>query len=148
MNKRIPLLPALWLLLAMLLAGCAATSAKDPTPVAPATAAPLPAASNAPGETGEDWPAAVVIYIGNQVHTVLPLVDDVITLDQGDGRVNEITITAEGVTMSRSTCENQRCVHQGEVTLDNYQTRVLGSYIICLPNQVTIDLVMQEEPAQ
>lgn len=141
MNKLSPL-RLLLLLLAMLLAGCAA-GVEDPLPVAPSTKAP----EGAPEEATEDWPAAVIIYLGSQVYDVLPLEENTVTIDQGDGRVNEIAITDSSVVMASATCENQNCVHQGEVTLENYETRVLGTYIMCLPNQVTINLSVREEPA-
>ncbi len=67
--------------------------------------------------------------------------DKIITIRQDDGRVNQVHITPEKVFMESSTCENQDCVGQGEITLDNYDTRILGSYVICLPNNVTIELV-------
>ena len=33
---------------------------------------------------------------------------------------------------------------QGEITLDNYRTRILSTYVICLPNAVTIEMVPVE----
>lgn len=35
-------------------------------------------------------------------------------------------------------------MHQGEVTLDNYEDRVLMNWIVCLPNQVTLELVVDD----
>lgn len=46
--------------------------------------------------------------------------------------------------MHSASCKNQDCVHQGDVTLDNYNNRVLNNWIICLPNQVTIELVAED----
>lgn len=64
-----------------------------------------------------------------------------------DGNVysNVICLTPEGVYMAASTCENQDCVQQGEVTLDNRELRVLGSWIICLPHQVSVELYSEAE---
>ena len=67
-----------------------------------------------------------------------------ITIDQGDGKVNVIEITERGAVMHSASCKNQDCVHQGDVTLDNYNNRVLNNWIICLPNQVTIELVAED----
>ncbi len=67
--------------------------------------------------------------------------DKIITIKQEDGKVNKVHITPDSVYMESSTCENQDCVGQGEVTLDNYTTRILSSFVICLPNEVTIELV-------
>ena len=45
----------------------------------------------------------------------------------------------------RETVERARSVDQGEVTLDNRKDRVLGNMIICLPNQVMLQLFTPEE---
>ena len=49
-----------------------------------------------------------------------------------------------GVVMASSTCHNQLCVHMGEVTLDNWELRANQTFIICLPNRVTVELVVKE----
>lgn len=67
--------------------------------------------------------------------------DKIITLKQDDGKINKVHITPEKVYMESSTCSNQDCVGQGEITLENYQTRVLSTFVICLPNSVTIEMV-------
>lgn len=91
-------------------------------------------------------PNAVMIYIGNEVYKRIPLgKEQIITVDQGGGKVNEVFITERGVHMHSSTCANQDCLKQGDVTLDNYQSRVLSNWIICLPNQVSVELVVEEE---
>ena len=46
--------------------------------------------------------------------------------------------------MESSSCDNQDCVGQGEITLDNYKTRILSTFVICLPNEVTIEMVPVE----
>ncbi len=71
--------------------------------------------------------------------------DKIITLKQEDGKINKVHITPEKVYMESSTCENQDCVMQGEITIDNYKTRVLSTYVICLPNDVSIEFIPAEE---
>jgi hypothetical protein len=66
-------------------------------------------------------------------------------LPNGTEAVNTIHLTPEGVYMEHSTCDGQDCVQQGEVTLDNRDARILGNMIICLPNQVTLQLFTPEE---
>ena len=66
-------------------------------------------------------------------------------LPDGTEAVNTIHLTPEGVYMEDSTCEGHDCVQQGVVTLDNRQERILGNMIICLPNQVTLQLFTPEE---
>ncbi len=58
---------------------------------------------------------------------------------------NIIHLTPEGVYMEDATCENHDCVNQGMVTLDNKEERILGNMIICLPNQVYLQLFTPEE---
>lgn len=67
--------------------------------------------------------------------------DKIITIRQDSGQINQVHITPEEAYMESSTCANQDCVGQGHVTLDNIATRILGGYIICLPNAVTIEMV-------
>ncbi len=67
-----------------------------------------------------------------------------VTIDQGSGVVNVVDITERGAVMRSSTCENQLCVHMGEVNVDNWEYRVNGAFIICLPNRVTVELRVKE----
>ena len=70
--------------------------------------------------------------------------DKIITLRQDDDKINKVHITPEKVYMESSTCDNQDCVQQGEVHVDTYQDRILGTYVICLPNNVSIEMVPVE----
>ena len=56
-----------------------------------------------------------------------------------------VHVTTDSVTMASSTCENQLCVGEGTVTLENKENRILGGYIICLPNSVTLELYSTAE---
>ncbi len=97
-----------------------------------------------PGNAGDK--GEIVIYIGSEVYKRVPLGKaQTVVIDQGDGKVNEIYITEDGAMMHAATCDNQDCIKQGHVSLGNYQSRVLGSWIICLPNQVSVELVAGEE---
>ena len=66
------------------------------------------------------------------------------TIRQQD-RENVIHVTPDSVCMKSSTCENQDCVKQGTVSLENYKERVLYNMVLCLPNQVCMELYTQEE---
>ena len=70
--------------------------------------------------------------------------DKIITLRQEDGKINKVHITPEKVYMESSSCDNQDCVQQGEVHVDTYMDRILTTYIICLPNNVSIEMVPVE----
>ena len=58
---------------------------------------------------------------------------------------NVIHVTEDSVEMAFSTCDNQLCVYEGVVTLENKASRILGNYIVCLPNGVTLELLNEEE---
>ena len=82
----------------------------------------------------------------------LPLPEDedytyplVQTKTDGSQTVNYIHVTPHGVYMEDSTCEGHDCVEQGAVTLENREERILGNMIICLPNQVILELYTPEE---
>lgn len=105
-----------------------------------AAAGPMPRA-----QTAEVKGYVVLTVGGRQYGDPIPMDrDKIITIQQEDGKVNKIHITPEKVYMETSTCENQDCVGQGEISLDNYQTRILSTFVICLPNEVTIEMVPVE----
>lgn len=87
----------------------------------------------------------VVITVEGKEYARVPLSrPQTVTIDQGDGRVNVVEISDHGAVMASSTCKNQQCVHMGEVTLDNWEIRPNQAFIICLPNRVTVELVVKE----
>ncbi|MBQ1922913.1 MAG: NusG domain II-containing protein [Lachnospiraceae bacterium] len=75
----------------------------------------------------------VVINVDGTEYGRYPLDRDrVIEIQNGD-RLNIVTIKDGGVSMSYSTCKNQICVHEGEVTAP-------GQLIVCLPNYVIVEI--------
>ena len=96
-----------------------------------------------PPKKAETVRGYVVLTVGGrQYGEPIPMDrDKIITLKQDDGKLNKVHITPEKVYMEFSTCENQDCVGQGEVHVDTYKDRILGTYIICLPNNVSIEMV-------
>lgn len=81
------------------------------------------------------------IYINDQLYEAVPLNENtVITVDQGDGKVNQVEVKNGQVFMAHSTCADQLCVDQGAMGPDNYEKRPLLNWIICLPNKVTVEL--------
>ena len=99
-----------------------------------------------PPKKAETVRGYVVLTVGGrQYGDPIPMDrDKIITLRQEDGKVNKVHITAEKVYMESSSCENQDCVGQGEVHIDTYMDRILSTYIICLPNNVSIEMVPAE----
>ncbi len=88
----------------------------------------------------------VIITVNGQEYARIPLSSpQTVTIDQGDGKVNVVDVSDHGAVMLSSTCDNQQCVHMGEVTLDNWEVRTNQAFIICLPNRVTVELAVKEE---
>ena len=96
-------------------------------------------------EADED---CVVIVVGTEEYARVPLSQpQTLTIDQGNGAVNVVEVSQNGMRMVSSTCANQICVHQGWVTLNTWE--LLGSPVIsCLPNRVILELVEAQEPAE
>ncbi len=107
------------------------------------TAAPADEASAEP----EAPTAFLVVSVAGQMYEPIPLREEGrYTVTRGD-MVNVIAVTADSVTMHSSTCDNQDCVLQGVVSLNNRDGRVLKNMILCLPNEVVLELYTPEEMA-
>ena len=137
------------------------TATPDVTEAPEATA--MPGATEAPEVTAEPQSAnmvgpmmpqqtdkvrgyVVITVAGRQYGDPIPMDrDKIITVKQENGAINRIHITPEYVEMESSTCENQDCIGEGEVNVNTYKDRILSTYIICLPNQVTIEMVPADE---
>ena len=92
--------------------------------------------------------AYVVVSVAGMMYEPIPLVEEGrYTIRRGD-MVNVIEVTPTSVKMYESSCDNQDCVQQGTVSLENYKQRVLQNMIICLPNEVMLELYTTEELAQ
>ena len=118
-------------------------------PTAEATKAPESAnmMGPMPAQQTEEVRGYVVINVGGrQYGDPIPMDrDKIITIKQDNGDINKIHITPEYVVMESSTCENQDCIGEGEVNVNTYKDRILSTYIICLPNQVTIEMVPADD---
>ncbi len=72
-----------------------------------------------------------------------------IALEQEDGRRNIVHIFPGGFRMAESSCRNQDCIEQGEVTASNRAKRVLYDKVVCLPNKVALTLYTEaDEPVE
>ncbi len=86
------------------------------------------------------------ILVGSYVYKEVSLDEDqVIEIDQGNDMVNHVVVKDGAINMQDSTCPDQQCIYQGEISPENYEERVLRNWIVCLPNQVTIELVLEDE---
>ena len=101
---------------------------------------------SAPEKTA-DTKAYLRLQIGQDVWPLIPLTDggeyEIRQMDSGARNV--VRTTQEGAVMHFSTCDNQNCVQQGEATLTNRDLRAMGNLIVCLPNQVVVELLDTEE---
>lgn len=85
----------------------------------------------------------VIITVNGEEYARVPLSQpQTVTVEQPDGAVNVIEISDHGAVMRSSTCDNQLCVRMGEVTVDNWEFRPNQAFIICLPNRVSVELVV------
>lgn len=127
----------------------AATEAPVATEAPEATDAPQSAnmvGPMMPKQTEKVRSHVVITVAGRQYGDPIPMDrDKIITVKQENGAINRIHITPEYVEMESSTCENQDCIGEGEVNVNTYKDRILSTYIICLPNQVTIEMVPADE---
>ena len=130
-----------------------ATADPQPTEAPEITAEPTAAPESAnmvgpvmPKQTDKVRGYVVITVAGRQYGDPIPMDrDKIITIKQDNGEINKIHITPEYVVMESSTCENQDCIGEGEVNVNTYKDRILSTYIICLPNQVTIEMVPADE---
>ena len=95
-----------------------------------------------PSEAEENM--AIITLDGEVIDRVPLSAPRTVTVEQPDGAVNVVEVSDHGAVMLSSTCDNQLCVHMGEVTVDNWEYRPNQAFIICLPNRVSVELVVVE----
>ena len=141
------------IILAVLIAGKLVKPAPDTLPDLPA---PTESAADQPENTSvpaSEMPLGYVLATasGETKWSPLPTTDDdlIITITREDDPAisNTLRLTRNGFVMDSSTCDNQDCVMQGEVTLENKSDRVLMHMVICLPHNVSAELYSMEELA-
>ena len=110
-----------------------------------------------PGEAPTDVPPApakaYVLATAGSEYYWLPLPEEEeysvtarqVNPENGEEWTNVITVTTDGVYMRESNCDNQDCVGEGTITLENREERILGNMIVCLPHQVMLQLYTPEE---
>ena len=78
--------------------------------------------------------AAVDVRVGGKVQASYPLAEDrVVTVTGVGGGTNELHIEHGSAWLKEASCPDKLCVKQGKIHRD-------GESIICLPNQVVIEL--------
>lgn len=89
--------------------------------------------------------AFLVVTVGDKTYQPIPLTEEGYYRFHHGDCINIVHVTPTSIDMHEANCDNQDCVEQGEVTLENKGTRILGNMIICLPNQVTLQLYSRDE---
>lgn len=93
---------------------------------------------------GAEESMAVITLDGEVIDRVPLSAPRTVRVEQPNGAVNVVEVSDHGAVMLSSTCDNQLCVHMGEVTVDNWEFRPNQAFIICLPNRVSVELVVVE----
>ena len=93
--------------------------------------------------TREIRETSVIITVSGKEYACIPLSSpQTVTVHTGDGHENVLQISEDGVVMLSANCDNQLCVRMGKVTEENWEYRPNGAFIICLPHQVSAELVV------
>ena len=93
---------------------------------------------------GQALSGMVEIRVNGALFASVPL-DEVldVVVEQENGEKNIVTVSGGGARMAFSSCKNQLCLHQGEVTAANWIGRAMGRAIVCLPNRVLVELALE-----
>ena len=145
-NANVRVLVIVAALIVLVLAAAGITSGKQGK-VAPNASGDRVTITPAIPERTEDTQAYLRIQVGDEIWPLIPLTEEgEYTITQNEtGRKNVVRTTAEGAVMHFSTCDNQNCVQQKDVTLQNRDLRAMGNLIVCLPNEVVLELLTPEE---
>jgi hypothetical protein len=95
-----------------------------------------------------EYPAEsyLIVNTNSSAYSPIPLTEDnSFRITQQDGSENVIHIGKNSFYMESSNCDNQNCVEQGEVTLENREKRLLFNMVICLPHNLSLELMTREE---
>ena len=89
----------------------------------------------------------LVVSVGRVTYEPIRLEGDAeYVLNQKEtARQNVIHVAKDSAWMASSTCENQNCVEQGIVSAENREGRLLRNMIVCLPNEVLMELLSRKE---
>ncbi len=90
--------------------------------------------------------AYLSIQVNSRAYEALPLEGDyTVDIARKGGFHNIVSVRDGVVSMGFSTCDNQLCVHQSPVSLENRDLRALFNQIVCLPNEVLLEVLSESE---
>ena len=95
-----------------------------------------------PNYVGENH---IVIYQGEEVYRKAAIAENQKIVIKENDHFNEIEIKNNTVRMKSANCKNQDCINQRAMTAENIEQRILQNWIICLPNQVSIEFIKSKE---
>ena len=95
----------------------------------------------------EETTAYLVMTVAGQMYEPIKLEEEGRYNIRRGEMENVVAVTKDSITMHSSSCDNQDCVMQGTVSLENRADRVLQNMILCLPNEVVLELYTEEEVA-
>ena len=86
------------------------------------------------------------VTVGRSVYEPLPLDQDFeLSIRQGEAQYNLAKVQQGVVQMVSASCPKHECIQQGSLSLDNRDLRAMQSSIICLPNQVVLELLDERQ---
>ena len=96
----------------------------------------------------KEYPAEsyLILTTNGGISSPIPLNEEnSFRVKQADGSENVVHIGKNSFYMESSNCDNQNCVGEGEVTLENRDSRILYNMVICLPHQLSLELLTAKE---
>lgn len=86
------------------------------------------------------------VTVGKNVYEPLPLDRDFeLKVTQGEDQYNLAKVEQGVIHMMSASCPKHECIMQGALSLENRDLRAMQSSIICLPNQVVLELLDEKQ---
>lgn len=88
------------------------------------------------GRRDRNGSVMVQVRVEKEITAVYSLTEDrTVTIDGKDGGTNLLIIRGGEAFIEEASCPDKLCVHMGKI-------RLAGQSIVCLPNEVVIELVL------
>lgn len=80
------------------------------------------------------------------VYEPIPLTQDRrIAINQAGGQQNIALIQRGTVHMDSANCPTQDCIHQGSMSLETRELRLMQGSIVCLPHKLVLELLDEQQ---
>ena len=88
----------------------------------------------------------LLVRTSQSAYSPIPLNEEnAFKITQADGSENTVHIGKNSFYMESSNCDNQNCVDEGEVTLENMNSRILFNMVLCLPHQLSLEMLTPDQ---